>query len=89
MYNWQLPSLELLSPRHWLITFKMVSRCNSSLDLGRIWLDRSEYAITRSPITAPGVVMSAHEATACLPRDHRGYVCGAHRSNDLDHSNLS
>lgn len=38
--------------------FKQVSRCNSSLDLGRIWLDHSEYAITRSPITAPGVVMS-------------------------------
>ena len=38
--------------------FKQVSRCNSSLDLGRIWLDHSEYAITRSPITAPGVVVS-------------------------------
>jgi hypothetical protein len=38
--------------------FKMVSRCNSSLELGRIWLGRSEYAIKGSPITAPGVVMS-------------------------------
>ena len=27
------PSLEFLSPRHWLMDFKMVSRCNSSLDL--------------------------------------------------------
>ena len=54
--------------------FKMVSRCNSSLDTGRVWLDRSEFAITRSPITAPSVVMSAHEATVCPPRDHRGYV---------------
>ena len=43
--------------------FKQVSRCNSSLDTGRVWLDRSEFAITRSPITAPSVVMSAHEAT--------------------------
>ena len=41
-------------------------------------LDRSEYAIsiyTRSPITAQGVVMSAHESVACPPRDHRGYAC--------------
>ena len=50
--------------------FKQVSRCNSSLDLGRIWLDHSEYAITRSPITAPGVVVSAFWHVR--PRDHVG-----------------
>jgi len=50
--------------------FKMVSRCNSSLELGRIWLDHSEYAITRSPITAPGVVVSAFWHVR--PRDHMG-----------------
>ena len=50
--------------------FKQVSRCNSSLDLGRIWLDHSEYAITRSPITAPGVVVSAFWHVR--PRDHMG-----------------
>jgi hypothetical protein len=56
---------------HWLMDFKMVSRCNSSLDLGRIWLGHSEYAITQSPITAPGVVMSrSYELVRSSPSHH-------------------